>query len=149
MNINQIYDCEARRLRKFHERLLLPNYFRKVGIALLIISIITLLALGFFVDGTAIIKEVAKKIILVSLLLIALSREKIEDELIEKLRGQAYSFAFVCGVIYALIQPLINYLTAAVVRPEKAIFAELSVFIILWFMLVVYLCIFYLLARTR
>ena len=60
-------------------------------------------------DGDFIaLKNILRKIILVGLLVITISKEKIEDEFIENLRSGAFSFAFGIGVGYVLIQPIIN-----------------------------------------
>lgn len=148
MNLRDIQDCETKRLNKYKRFLVLPNYFKKIGLVIFIISLVFVLAVGFLTEGNETIKQIGKNITLISLLIIVLSKEKIEDELIEKLRGQAFTLAFITGVIYAIFQPYINYLVAAVVKPEKAVFEQLGDFVILWFMLVVYLCFFYMLKRT-
>ena len=150
MNFTNFCQAEYRRLKKIQNyQYLLPNYYKKVGISLLILSLITLMTRKYLIEDGELIRQIAKKGMLLSLLLITISKEKIEDELIIKLRGQAFAFAFVAGVIYTLIQPLINYLVALVIRPEKAVLNGLDDFIILWFMLVMYLTFFYLFKRYR
>lgn len=150
MNFTNFCQAEYRRLKKIQNyQYLLPNYYKKVGISILIISLITLITRKYLIDDGELIRQIAKKGMLLSLLLITMSKEKIEDELIIKLRGQAFAFAFVAGVIYTLIQPLINYIVALVIRPEKAVFNGLDDFIILWFMMVMYLTFFYLFKKYR
>ncbi|MDH5412645.1 MAG: hypothetical protein OEW87_00780 [Flavobacteriaceae bacterium] len=150
MSLTNFCQAEYRRLKKIQNyQYLLPNYFKKVGIGLLILSLITLISRKYLFDDGEMLRQIAKKGMLLSLLLITISKEKIEDELIIKLRGQAFAFAFVAGVIYTLIQPIINYIVALVIRPEKAVFDGLEDFIILWFMMVMYLTFFYLFKRYR
>lgn len=43
------------------------------------------------------------------LLIISISKEKTEDELIAKLRMQSYNYAVIGAVAYCLIMPFINY----------------------------------------
>ena len=148
MNTTDFLECERNRFSKFRRRLTLPNYFKKLGFGIFILSIFCLLGVAIFTDGNEVIKLIIKNIMLISLLAIAISKEPIEDELVDQLRGQAFSFAFITGVIYAVFQPYVNYLVAAVVRPEKAAFEGLGDFVILWFMLVVYLLSFRMLKRT-
>ena len=148
MNLQNIYECERSQVDKFAKYFLLPGYFKAFGVALLILSIAFLFGIAFFAEGSETTKLLARNVILISLLLIALAREPFEDELVEKLRGQAFSFAFITGVAFALFQPYINYLLAALIRPEKAEFASVGEFVILWFMLIIYLCFFHLLKRT-
>lgn len=148
MNLQNIYECERSQIDKFAKRFLLPGYFKTIGITLLILSLVFVLAVGFLTEGGETAKILARNVILISLLFIALAREPLEDELVEKLRGQAFSFAFITGVVFALVQPYVNYLAATIIRPEKAAFEGIGEFVILWFMLVVYLSFFHLLKRT-
>ncbi|MGB5363562.1 MAG: hypothetical protein WBN17_09690 [Aureibaculum sp.] len=150
MNFTNFCQAEYNRLKKIQNyQYLLPNKYKKVGVVLLLISLLTLITRKYLLDDGELVRQIAKKGMLLSLLLITMSKEKIEDELIIKLRGQAFAFAFVAGVIYTLIQPLINYVVALVVRPEKAVFDGLEDFIILWFMMVMYLTFFYLFKKYR
>ncbi|MGB5463139.1 MAG: hypothetical protein WBM92_07225, partial [Aureibaculum sp.] len=118
MNFTNFCQAEYNRLKKIQNyQYLLPNKYKKVGVVLLLISLLTLITRKYLLDDGELVRQIAKKGMLLSLLLITMSKEKIEDELIIKLRGQAFAFAFVAGVIYTLIQPLINYVVALVVRP--------------------------------
>ena len=47
--------------------------------------------------------------ILLGMLMNSMSKEKIEDEYLGRLRSQSYRFSFIVVVLYALIQPLINF----------------------------------------
>jgi len=80
---------------------------------------------------------------LVFLFVIVISKEKIEDERIQKIRGQAFSFTFLAAVLYVLVQPLVTYFVALLVKSEKAVVEDLGDFQILWFMLIVYLVFFH------
>ncbi|WP_340076445.1 hypothetical protein [Leptobacterium sp. I13] len=146
MNKKQLLECERKRIQKLK---LLPNVYKKIGWGLLITAIIVLIALKLIPGEIEIAKDITKKALLVSLLFLSVSRDKIEDELTIKLRAHSYSLAFVMGVIYALIQPYITYVVAFVIKPEKAAFTELDGFVILWFMLIVQLLFFYVLKATR
>ena len=102
-----------------------------------------LLSNKFFEGDLEILKSILKKASLLFLLVVVFSKEKVEDEMIEKLRAQSYSFAFLGGVLYTLIQPIFNYIAFLLFKPEKAVFEDLGDFQILWFMLTVYLMFFY------
>ena len=120
-----------------------------MGIALLIASLAALITRKYLFEDVELVQEIGRKGMLLALLLITLSKEKIEDELITKLRGQAFAAAFIAGVIYTLVQPLINYMVAFLIKPEKAIYSDLGDFIVMWFMLVIYLSFFYMFKRYR
>lgn len=148
--ITKLCKAEYRRLKKIQNyQYLLPNHYKKVGIALLIASLTALIARKYLFEDLDIVQEIGRKGMLLALLLITLSKEKIEDELITKLRGQAFAAAFIAGVIYTLVQPLINYMVAYLIKPEKAIYSDLGDFIVMWFMLVIYLTFFYMFKRYR
>ncbi len=86
---------------------------------------------------------------LIGLLIVTISREKIEDEFIENLRSKSFSLAFIIGVIYVLAQPLVNYIVSLILQSEKASFEDLGDFQILWFLLVIYLTAFWSLKRRN
>ena len=146
MNVKQVLECERDRLRRFQ---LLPHRYRKVGIGLFIISLLSLVILAVGFDNVEVWKDVSRKVMLVALLLISVSKDQVEDELTMKLRAQSYSMAFIAAVIFTLVQPYINFGVAALVEPEEAAFAELDIFVILWFMLVIQICFYQLLKKTR
>ncbi len=148
--ITKFCEAEYRRLKKIQNyQYLLPNHYKKVGIALLIASIAALITRKYLFEDVGLVQEIGRKGMLLALLLITLSKEKIEDELITKLRGQAFAVAFIAGVIYTLVQPLINYLVALIIKPENATYSDLGDFIVMWFMLVIYLTFFYMFKRYR
>jgi hypothetical protein len=128
---------------------MLPHSYKKVGAWLLGLSFLALVILKINMGELGIYRTALKQLMLVGLLFMAISKEEIEDEMIVNLRAQAFSLSFICGIIYALVQPYINYGVAAVVAPEKAIYEEFGTFIILWFMLTVHLLFFYVLKKAR
>lgn len=148
MNTKKLYEYERRNLRYLKKFILLPNYFKKIGAVLLVLSSVVLLALLFLTEAGETLMLVVGKVLLISLLVLSISKEKIEDELVANLRAQSYSIAFICGVAYAIFQPFVNLLVASVIKPETANFSDLSVSVILWFMLTIQLCFFHLLKRT-
>ena len=135
-------ECKQKRGEKFLN-FKLPNYFKKIGWFGFAIVFLTLFSTKFFEGDLEILKSILKKTSLVFLLVVVFSKEKVEDEMIERLRAQSYSFAFLGGVLYTLIQPIFNYITFLIFKPEKAVFEDLGDFQILWFMLTVYLMFFY------
>ncbi|MFC6858697.1 hypothetical protein [Zunongwangia atlantica] len=91
---------------------LLPHKFKIVGYVLLTISI-----LFFGIAVTEIIsveKKITKNIffdlILIAFLILALSKEKIEDERSMKLRLVAFAATFLYGVLFAVVSPFVSIL---------------------------------------
>ncbi|WBL23290.1 hypothetical protein [Zunongwangia sp. HRR-M8] len=91
---------------------LLPHKFKIVGCLLLAISIVL-----FGIAVTEIVsveKEITKNIffdlILIAFLILALSKEKIEDERSMKLRLVAFAATFLYGVLFAVVSPFVSIL---------------------------------------
>jgi hypothetical protein len=61
----------------------------------------------------------AKYGLIIGLLIISISKEKMEDELIRQLRMQSYSFAFIIGVAYTLLIPLTSYMINFLFEPGE------------------------------
>lgn len=93
------------KMKKFH----LPHSFKKGGVVLLVFSILAVFANDLFIDNANFFK-IAKYGILIGLLMISISKDKIEDEFIRELRMQSFKFAFIMGVALSIAQPFINYL---------------------------------------
>ncbi|MFD1314467.1 hypothetical protein [Namhaeicola litoreus] len=146
MNVQKILECEREQLQKIK---FLPYHYKKFGFVLLIISLISLAILTFTDYSSVLMNNISKSALLVSLLLISISMEKNEDEYTMQLRARSYVMAFIFGVVYAILQPYINYVVALFVKREAADFKELSSFVIIWFMLFIQLGFYYTLRRTR
>lgn len=143
--------CEAenRRFNKL-KNVGLPHSFKKIGIALVVISILFLFARKLFsLEITETIKFISKRVVLVGLLIIAISREKVEDEMIKTMRAQAFSMAFIAGVVYTLVQPLINYVASYLIEKDNEPLGDLGDFQVLWFLLTMYLLFFYMIKKRQ
>lgn len=126
----------------------LPNVFRKIGFSLFGVFFIALFLGKFFIDGIE-VGIVLKYGMLIGLLLVSNSKEKIEDELVTKLRMQSYAFAFIIGVFFSLVLPLVDYLFDFIFDNGEPIFDALSDWSILWFLLSVQVFYFELLKRLH
>ncbi|QIH38830.1 hypothetical protein G7A72_08470 [Flavobacterium sp. Sr18] len=91
----------------------LPNKFKIVGLVLFIasvLSIITSLKLYMLdVKYHELFERIALSSSVIGLLIISISREKIEDELIGKIRMQSYNYAVIVTVLVYLILPFIHF----------------------------------------
>lgn len=91
---------------------LLPVYFKKIALGIIIASILFMVlsiskTLTF---DKELIKIISKSSFLISLLLLALTRNKIEDELTLKIRLKAFAASFIYGVVIVIVEPFINLL---------------------------------------
>jgi len=91
---------------------LLPTYFKKIAFSLigvsilfLVLSITKLLPLE-----KELVKLITKNTLLISLLLLAITSNKVEDELTHKNRLKAFAGAFIFGVVFTIVSSISNYL---------------------------------------
>lgn len=125
-----------RRLRQFQ----LPHQWKRIGLSIAIIAFVIMIGMRF-VDEPAWVKPLLANIMLIGLLIISISKEKVEDEMMASVRAQSYGIAFVCGVIYAIVQPYINFGVAWLLRSDNPS-TDMSYFQVLVFMLIVQLLFF-------
>lgn len=111
----------------------LPHAFKRLGWGLFLFAF----PAWFFLKGLPEWRLGAEGLVLIGLLLIAVSQDRIEDEYTLRLRARAFAYAFVIGVLYAVIQPLFNWAVAAGLDQEGASWESLPSYAVLWFMLVV------------
>lgn len=125
----------------------LSHSFKKVGYYIAF-GVFTLMILKKFVDEPLWVKPLLRKSLLLGMLIISISKDKIEDEFIESLRAQSYRIAFIMGVVYSLIQPVINYVVGSIIDDNET-FNDFSYFEVLFFMLLVQLMVFWQLKRLN
>ncbi|MGJ8684158.1 MAG: hypothetical protein ACSHWW_06025 [Nonlabens sp.] len=93
---------------------LLPSYFKLAGIALAVISILTVVLLNNLdhkFQRIELLNEILYSLVLVGLTFISFSKDKDEDERITNLRFRSFSFAFGLMVLLFVFQPLIELLS--------------------------------------
>lgn len=80
---------------------LLPNKFKRIGLVLFVCAFISYFAIGVYVENSNyyLFQNLARTIAILGLLMIAISKEKVEDELITKIRMQSYHYAVIGTVI--------------------------------------------------
>ncbi|MCH3885164.1 hypothetical protein [Tenacibaculum aquimarinum] len=140
--------CEKERknlekLNKFQ----LGNQFKKIGVIIAIGSFILMIARKYFEDSEW-IRPLLHGLLLIGLLIISVSKEKIEDEYVDSLRSQSYRLAFIMAIVYSLVQPLINYAVAVLFNQDDNL-KGFSYFQVLFFMLIVQLLFFWQLKRMN
>ncbi|MFT5914968.1 MAG: hypothetical protein ACI81T_001463 [Bacteroidia bacterium] len=147
MNISKIYECEQKRIQKLNG-FQLPHFFKGISLISLAISIVVLTIFAFMGKEFELMRNFSFKVVLVSMLIFSLSKEKMEDEMIIKFRMQSYSFAFISAILYALVQPYITLAVAALLKPDFA-FSEINILALIWFMLFVQIASFQMLKGTE
>ena len=149
MEKNSFVECERKGLEKLIN-FRLPHYFYKIGMLIAGLAIVMMFVRAFAMEGDQeVLKEVFKKVLLIGMLFMSIARDKVEDEMVVKLRMQSYTYAFVAGVIYALVMPFVEYGVSNAMKPEGEEFHDIGDFQLLLFILMVQLLCFHTLKRMR
>jgi hypothetical protein len=148
MNAKKIIECEQKRFRKLIN-FRLPSKFLNIGVVIILLSIVMMFVRAFAMDGeTEWLKLLLQKTLLIGMLIMSVSKDKEEDEMIITLRSQSYAIAFVTGVLYALVMPYVEFGVDSV-ADNVTEFKNLGDFQVLLFMLLIQLMFFHNLKRYR
>jgi hypothetical protein len=149
MNKQKFIECERRRFGKLI-KFRLPHQFMTIGIVIAAISIMTMFVRAFALDGdTEWLKLVLQKTLLIGMLIMSISKDKVEDEMTFQLRSQSYMVAFIVGVFYALVMPYVEFGVSNVVHEGSEAYKDLGDFQVLLFMLMIQLMFYHNLKRFR
>ena len=146
MSKNNICDRERSYIEKMN-KFQLSKKFKKFGYYLTF-SVFALMIIKKFIDEPDWIKPMLRGLLLIGMLFISISKDKIEDEFIETLRAQSYRIAFILVILYALIQPFINY-GVGILFDANEKFEGFGYFQVLFYMLLVQLMVFWQLKRMN
>ena len=149
MNKEKFLECERKRFNKMINYRL-PKVFMTIGLAIVVISITTMFIRAFALEGDSIwLKELAKKGLLIGMLLMSVSRDKEEDEMTVALQSQSYAMAMIGGVVYALVMPYVEFGVSNMVNSGGETLKDLGDFQVLLFMLMIQLMFYHILKRNR
>ena len=149
MNVEKITNCERQSFQKFIN-FRLSHRFMRIGVTIVMLSIVGMFVRAFAMEGdTEWMKLLLQKILLIGMLVMSLSKDKIEDEMTVALRAQSYAIAFVIGVVYALVMPYVEFGVSNMVNSGGESFKNLGDFQVLLFMLMIQLMFYHNLKRYR
>ena len=125
---------------------LLPKYFKILGIAVAILSFGTALYLAkMYPDWLPSQKHMARNFtldgLIVGLLFIAWSKDKVEDERTIALRLKTAAWTFMFGVIFVLVRPVMAVLHEDILENQPAQ-------TMLMMMLIMFICMYYMRKRV-
>ncbi|PQJ78304.1 hypothetical protein [Polaribacter porphyrae] len=146
MSKSSICERERSHLEKMN-KFQLSHQFKKVGYFIALGTFILMIGRKY-IDNSEWIRPILHGILLIGMLIISLSKEKLEDEFIDSLRSQSYRIAFVLVILYALIQPLINYGVGLLFDKSEKL-EGFDYFQVLFYMLIVQLMVFWQLKRIN
>jgi hypothetical protein len=120
---------------------LLPNYFKKIGIVIIILafaSMIVIKAMNIETDQARkeIFKIFAMNFVILGLLFVAWAKDKIEDEMTVYVRLKSMAFTFSWAVLYVIIKPLIDLILQGSIgdlSSQQLVMTMLSVYLVMYF----------------
>jgi len=117
---------------------LLPNYFKKIGWLIIILTIVSLLILKalkieFEIIQKEIIRMIFFNILIIGLLLIAWARDNTEDERSLLIRLRTMAIVFIQAVFYVIIRPFVDMIFS---DPIESISSQELIFYMLFMYLI-------------
>lgn len=90
----------------------LPNYFKKIALGLIAISVsLIVLSISKTIQiDHLVVKNTSFSVLFIAFLLLAISKDKDENEAIVKVRLQSFTGAFIFGVVMIILEPFFNFL---------------------------------------
>ena len=146
MKKSKICERERIQLEKMN-KFQLGIHYKKVGFMIAIGSFVLMIAIKY-IDNPVWLKPFLHGVLLIGLLIISISKEKIEDEYIDSLRSQSYRLAFILAIVYALVQPIVNFAVSYVLQQDDE-YESFNYFQVLFFMLIVQLLFFWKLKKQH
>jgi len=120
---------------------LLPVQFKIVATAVLAISLLfaVLYKLEVFEMSEEISHTISKTGVLLSLLIFAMTRSKIEDELTLRIRLRAFAVSFIFGVGIVIVEPIVNVLFGESFLSDKGVIELLLSMFFFYFLTIFYM----------
>lgn len=146
MTKKSIIECERKRILNM-KNFQIPHSYKKYGIGLFIISLVLLLTNRFFIEIPE-LRIAAKYGMLIGLLIVSISKEKIEDELVAQIRMQSYSLAFIMGVVFTLFASLADkFLDSLFAINKNDANDNMVYYSVVWMLVCIQVCYFEVLKR--
>ncbi|UJH68318.1 hypothetical protein [Allomuricauda sp. SCSIO 65647] len=142
--MKEFCESEVAKLRRWGN-FQLSNRYKKIG-WIIVIAAFLLMVANKFVDGPEWVKPIMHNLMILGFLIVSISKEKVEDELMVSLRGLSYRLAFIMGVLYTLIQPYVEYGVNYLVNGKAEM--STSYFQVILFILLIQIMFFNMLKRA-
>ena len=131
---------ESKRRKK--ELVLLPAYFKKIGLAIILLSFVPAVVIKSMDFKLVQIQRELFRVFtlnafLLGLLFIAWSKDKVEDEMTFNIRLKSMAFTFAWTVLYVVFKPIVDLLfksTIGSVTGQEVVMNMLFVYLILYYL---------------
>ena len=136
---SKFYNMEKRKKR--NEAGLLPNIFKKVGIAVMLLAFVPAVVVkAANIQITPMDKEVfrllAMNAFILGLLFVAWAKDKVEDELTVAIRLKAMGWSFIWAVLFVIMKPFVDMLfndPIADLKSQELVLSMLFVYLLMYY----------------
>src|SRR5829696_6109115 len=136
---SKFYNTEKRKKR--NEAGLLPNIFKKVGIAVMLLAFVPAVVVkAANIQITPMDKEVfrllAMNAFILGLLFVAWAKDKVEDELTVAIRLKAMGWSFIWAVLFVIMKPFVDMLfndPIADLKSQELVLSMLFVYLLMYY----------------
>lgn len=120
----------------------IPTYFKKIGLAVVVLAflsglIVKSLDVELAQHGKDLFRVITLNAFILGLLLIALAKDKIEDEMIGALKLRTMAFAFVFGVLIVVITPIVDLISndpISEMSGHRVVLSMLGVYLVVYYL---------------
>ncbi len=134
--------CNMESKRRKKELVLLPAYFKKIGLAIILLSFVPAVVIKSMDFKLVQIQRELFRVFtlnafLLGLLFIAWSKDKVEDEMTFNIRLNSMAFTFAWTVLYVVFKPIVDLLfksTIGSVTGQEVVMNMLFVYLILYYL---------------
>ena len=121
---------------------LLPNYVKKICFIIFLVAIVFPLCASYPIitwpENIGILKKISFDFALISLFLMTMSKNKIEDELTHLIRLRSYASAFFMGVVMVIFSSITNLFHSFTIdyqiKGEEVVFYMLGFYFIFYYL---------------
>lgn len=136
---NKIYTME-KRINK-NEAGLLPNFFKKVGIAVMLLAfvpavIVKVINIQLTPANKELFRLLTMNAFILGLLFVAWAKDKVEDEMIVAIRLKAMGWSFIWAVLFVITKPFVDMLfndPIADLKSQELVLSMLFVYLLMYF----------------
>lgn len=131
----------AKKQKRRNEAGLLPHFFKKVGIAVMLLAFVPAVVVkAVGLQLTPLNKDVFRLLtmnaFILGLLFVAWAKDKVEDELTVAIRFKAMGWSFLWAVLFVIIRPFVDLLftgAMADLKSQELVFSMLLVYLLLYY----------------
>ncbi len=135
------HTCQMEGIKKPKEPILLPAYFKVIGVIIIVLALITAIVIKsmqieMYPSQKELFRLFTMNAFLLGLLLVAWSKDKMEDEMTVFIRLKAMAWTFTWAVLYVILKPIGDLIfddPVEILTGQEVVTSMLFVYLITYF----------------